>query len=45
MPLLCCCSLWNVKSPDQKLSAVVLNWKENNEDKQFLEVINIIISL
>ena len=33
-------SLWNVKAPNNLISAVVRNWKDNGEDKQFLEVFN-----
>jgi hypothetical protein len=35
----------NVKSPNGQLNAVVLNWKDNGEDKQFLEVFFTILKL
>lgn len=31
-------SIWNINAPDNLKSAVVNNWKDNGEDKQFLEV-------
>lgn len=37
-------TLWNVKAPSNLISAVVRNWKDGGEDKQFLEVIILSIS-
>lgn len=35
-------SLWNVKSPDNVLNAIVTSWKDGGEDKQLLEVENLL---
>jgi len=32
--------LWNVSSPNKLKTAIVSNWKDNSEDKQFLEIWN-----
>lgn len=32
--------IWNVKAPNSLLSGVIRNWKDNNEEKQFLEIWN-----
>lgn len=33
-------SVWNVKAPNNLKTAIVRNWKDKNEDKQFLELWN-----
>ena len=33
--------VWNVKSPNNLYNAIITNWKDNSEEKQFIEVINI----
>lgn len=30
--------IWNVKAPNNLYNAILTNWKDNNEDKQFIEV-------
>ncbi|CAF0768632.1 unnamed protein product [Brachionus calyciflorus] len=30
--------IWNVKSPNNLLNAILTTWKENGEDRQFLEI-------